>query len=137
MSDESKSPSSSAASASSPEPKSSDAASSSSVGGESRPGKSSRESIGGAKDVHYGYFSSVRSREYKSGWDAIWGAKDAAGGGSDGSAPIRVGMALDELPEEARRSLVEAARRKLAPVDYDDRDRAGAVSWRIECEIGR
>ena len=36
-------------------------------------GKSSRDSIGGSKEVHYGYFSSVRTPEYRSGWDEIWG----------------------------------------------------------------
>ena len=32
-------------------------------------GKSARDSIGGKSDAHYGYFSSVRTPEYRSGWD--------------------------------------------------------------------
>ncbi len=40
-------------------------------------GKSAKESIGGATDVHYGFFSSVRTPAYRSGWDEIWANKDA------------------------------------------------------------
>jgi hypothetical protein len=36
---------------------------------------SARESVGGASEVHYGYFSNVRSDSYRSGWDDIWDAK--------------------------------------------------------------
>ena len=39
-------------------------------------GKSARESVGGTKEVHYGYFSSVRDKSYADGWDAIWSGKD-------------------------------------------------------------
>ena len=38
-------------------------------------GKSARDSAGGKADVHYGYFSSVRTPAYRSGWDEIWGGK--------------------------------------------------------------
>ena len=38
-------------------------------------GKSASQSVGGASQVHYGYFSSVRSKEYRSGWDDIWKKK--------------------------------------------------------------
>lgn len=37
--------------------------------------KSASQSVGGASQVHYGYFSSVRSKEYRSGWDDIWKKK--------------------------------------------------------------
>ena len=40
-------------------------------------GKSARESIGGAAVGHYGYFSNIKTPEYKSGWDDIWGKKDS------------------------------------------------------------
>jgi hypothetical protein len=36
---------------------------------------SARESVGGASEVHYGYFSNVRNDNYRSGWDDIWDAK--------------------------------------------------------------
>ena len=52
--------------------KSSDAKSTKSAGSG---GKSAKESVGGASAVHYGYFSSVRSEEYRSGWDNIWKKK--------------------------------------------------------------
>ncbi len=38
-------------------------------------GKSARESVGGTSQVHYGYFSSVRSNSYRSGWDGLWSKK--------------------------------------------------------------
>ena len=38
-------------------------------------GKSAKGSVGGASQVHYGYFSSVRSGAYRSGWDGIWNSK--------------------------------------------------------------
>ena len=47
--------------------------------GKSDGGKPARESVGGAKEVHYGYFSNVRTAEYRDGWDAIWGQGKAAG----------------------------------------------------------
>ena len=28
-------------------------------------------SVGGSKEVHYGYFSSVRTPEYRSGWEDL------------------------------------------------------------------
>ena len=36
---------------------------------------SARESVGGASEVHYGYFSNVRNDNYRSGWNDIWDAK--------------------------------------------------------------
>ena len=43
-------------------------------------GKSTRDAVGGAKEVHYGYFSSVRNENYRSGWDDIWGKKEKKSG---------------------------------------------------------
>ena len=37
--------------------------------------KSSRESIGGSSAVHYGFFSNIKTPEYRSGWDDIWSKK--------------------------------------------------------------
>ncbi len=50
-----------------------DAGKSADKGGDA--GKSAKRSVGGASQVHYGYFSSVRSGAYRSGWDDIWNSK--------------------------------------------------------------
>ena len=42
--------------------------------------KSAREAVGGKSEVHYGYFSSVRTPEYRSGWDSIWGNRNGTNG---------------------------------------------------------
>ena len=52
-----------------------DSSSSSSNSSNGGGGKSQRESVGGTQEVHYGYFSSVRTPEYRNGWEAIWGKK--------------------------------------------------------------
>ena len=118
-------------------------------------GKSARDSIGGKSDVHYGYFSSVRTPEYRSGWDAIWGGKNGAGGNGDETPgqraaaartgrpakarkrrdPITVTLDLDDLPPELKDGLVEiaSARLKESRVSYARRDKAGAIDWRITC----
>ena len=126
-------------------------------------GKSARDSAGGKADVHYGYFSSVRTPAYRSGWDAIWGSEngDDAGNGADagngGEAPrqrraaarasqaakkarkrrepITVTLDLDTLPPELRDGLVEIASAELkkSRVSYARRDKAGAIDWRITC----
>ena len=139
MSDESKTP----AAASKPADKASSApapATESSSASEAKAGgKSARESVGGTKEVHYGYFSNVRTPEYKSGWESIWGRGKPAGGRKARPKAVRIEMDIDDLPEEARRGLVEAARGKLkrSRLSYESRAAAGAVSWRIECEVRR
>lgn len=109
------------------------------AGGGGGGGKSARESVGGTKEVHYGYFSNVRTPEYKSGWESIWGRGKPAGGRKARPKAVRIEMDIDDLPEEARRGLVEAARGKLkrSRLSYESRAAAGAVSWRIECEVRR
>lgn len=139
MSDESKTP----AAASKPADKASSApapSTESSPASEAKAGgKSARESVGGTKEVHYGYFSNVRTPEYKSGWESIWGRGKPAGGRKARPKAVRIEMDIDDLPEEARRGLVEAARGKLkrSRLSYESRAAAGAVSWRIECEVRR
>ena len=117
-------------------------------------GKSARDSAGGKADVHYGYFSSVRTPAYRSGWDAIWGSSngdDAAEGGETPRRratrraararkrrdPITLTLDLDSLPPSLRDGLVEIARAELrkSRVSYERRDRAGAVDWRITCRV--
>ena len=122
---------------------SSEAASS---GGGAGAGKSARESVGGAKDVHYGYFSSVRSPAYRSGWDEIWGG-GAHASRTTGRAPkprkkprpITLALDLDDLPPPLKDGLIEIARAELkkSRVSYERREKAGAVDWRIVCRIDR
>ena len=54
-------------------------------------GKSARESAGGKADAHYGYFSSVRTPEYRSGWDSIWGSKNGDDAENGEEAPRQPG----------------------------------------------
>ena len=54
-------------------------ASTSSESSSSPPTKSARESVGGKSEVHYGYFSNVKTPEYRSGWDSIWGGEKSNG----------------------------------------------------------
>ena len=120
-------------------------------------GKSARESAGGKSDVHYGYFSSVRTPEYRSGWDAIWGSDngDDASNGDETPRrraaarasrpakprkrrdPITVTLDLDDLPADLKDGLVEiaSARLKKSRVSYARRDKAGAIDWRITCRV--
>ena len=123
-------------------------------------GKSARESAGGKADVHYGYFSSVRTPAYRSGWDAIWGSEngDSAENGADQDEtprqrraarasraskarkrrdPITVTLDLDALPPELKDGLVEIASAELkkSRVSYARRDKAGAIDWRITCRV--
>ena len=134
------------------EGKSSDGGKDSGKDGGTESGKSARDSIGGKADVHYGYFSSVRTPAYRSGWDAIWGSDN---GSDDGEAaprphptrraaktrrrrdPITVTLDLDDLPPALRDGLVEIARAELkkSRVSYARRDKVGAVDWRITCRV--
>lgn len=137
-------PSTSSSSDSSTESKSGTSTSSGS-GGEA--GKSSRESVGGAKAVHYGYFSNIKTPEYKSGWDSIWGTKNSTPAATPkakapkatAKEPIHISLSIENLPQDVQRQLAEIARAKLkkSRLSYDSRDKAGAVSWRIECEVRR
>lgn len=118
-----------------------------SSGGGAGAGKSARDSVGGAKDVHYGYFSSVRSPAYRSGWDAIWGGDGVRAPRTVGNAPkprkksrpITLDLDLDDLPPPLRNGLIEIARAELkkSRVSYERRDKAGAVDWRIVCRVDR
>ena len=120
-------------------------------------GKSARESAGGKADVHYGYFSSVRTPAYRSGWDEIWGSKNGENGADEDEAsrqrraarasrapkarkrrqPITVTLDLDALPPELKDGLVEIASAELkkSRVSYARRDKAGAIDWRITCRV--
>lgn len=133
---------SAAASSKSDTAKPSETTSSTASNGES--GKSSRESVAGPSAVHYGFFSNVKTPQYRSGWDEIW-AKGSKGTGTKKKKPVRareplsISLELDELPADIQAGLAEAARAKLkkSRVNYDNRAKAGAVTWRIGCDVKR
>jgi hypothetical protein len=140
MSEESKSP----APAKSPDPapaKSADAAPSAAKPSEG--GKSARDSVGGASVGHYGYFSNIKTPEYKSGWDAIWGkGKGAAKKTKKVAAPkepLTVALDFADLPPAARKALSDAAKAKLGrgKAAYDRADKAESLSWTIAVTVPR
>ena len=151
MSDTAK-PAAPKAEASKTEAKSTPSASSESTSsGSGEAGKSARESIGGAAVGHYGFFSNIKTPEYKSGWDDIWGKPEKSGDKTAGKkttgkkaaakkkAPVTVWLDLEDLPAELQAGLADAARAQLKKmrVNYDSRDKAGAVTWRIHCDVER
>jgi hypothetical protein len=106
-------------------------------------GKSARESVGGAAVGHYGYFSNIKTPEYKSGWDDIWGNK-RSGGAKKKATPKRkepcvVAFDFEDLPADLQAGLADAARAQLKKprINYAARDKGGAVTWRIECTVER
>ncbi len=113
-------------------------------------GKSAKDSIGGAAGVHYGFFSSVRSPEYRSGWDDIWGgdgnkprrkthAKTRSNSNSKTAAkPVTVTVEIEDLPADIRDGLIEAARKKMrkSRSSYDALDSSGRVDWTIGVTVG-
>ena len=132
------------------EPKSVDSTSAPASGGTSTSegGKSARDSIGGAAVGHYGYFSNIKTPEYKSGWDDIWGNKKSGGSkkaaakpkaAPKSKAPRVVSFDFEDLPADLQAALAKEARAqfKKARVNYDARDKAGAVTWRIDCTVER
>ena len=115
---------------------------------------SGKAAMGGAGEVHYGFFSNVKTPQYRSGWDSIWSKGRKSNGKSAKTVeakkapgrrqlrpkgPLEVSLSLDDLPEMAREALIEAARAKLkgSRVSYERRDKAGAVSWNIACTVRR
>ena len=114
--------------------------------------KSQKETIS-TGDVHYGYFSSVRTPAYRKGWDDIFGNNKSADlpeekNGSKAlknskrsqiKAPLNLELDINELPETIRTALADEIRRqtKRRRINYDKLDAAGAVYWQINCEIKR
>ena len=150
-----------AASKSEPAASTKDASSASDSSTEKKPAKSgveqSQKQTVSSSDVHYGYFSSVRTPAYRKGWDDIFGKKQLSGAkaGKNGTEnraksarktktstikqPITLELDIAELPQELRAALNEEIRRKVKRrrVNYDKLDKAGAVRWNIVCEIER
>lgn len=110
-------------------------------------GKSAKESVGGAAVGHYGYFSNIKTPEYKSGWDDIWGKKTNSidkkkttkGVANKTKNPVLISLDFEDLPLAVRNGLIDAIRGKLEGkrVSYKTRARQGDVNWTINCEIRR
>ena len=105
-------------------------------------GKSTRDAVGGAKEVHYGYFSSVRNENYRSGWDDIWGKKEKKSGKrktKKASGPVELNIVFNELPDDLRNSLAEHARKKLrrTPSGFKKLLASGAINWNLSIRIDR
>lgn len=111
-------------------------------------GKSAKDSVGGAAVGHYGYFSNIKSPEYKSGWDDIWGKKKKSGGKKKTAgkkstpkprAPFVVSLDFEDLPKGVRDGLADAVRDQLKKkrISYDTRAKKGEVDWKLDCEVKR
>ena len=108
-------------------------------------GKSAKESVGGAAVGHYGYFSNIKTPEYKSGWDDIWGKKtdsidkkkNVKRVANKTKNPVLVSLDFEDLPLAVRNGLIDAVRGQLEKkrVSYKARAKKGNVDWTINCEI--
>ena len=108
-------------------------------------GKSAKESVGGAAVGHYGYFSNIKTPEYKSGWDDIWGKKthsidkkkNLKRVANKTKNPVLVSLDFEDLPLSVRNGLIDAVRGQLEKerVSYKARAKKGNVDWTINCEI--
>ena len=96
--------------------------------------KSSRESVGGPGAVHYGFFSNIKTPEYRSGWDDIWSKKKSK---PRTKKPVCVNFSFQSLPNDVQSALVAAARKELkkARVNFDNREKMGEVIWHLKCEV--
>ena len=119
---------------------SSDSSSSSGSSSNGGGGKSQRDSIGGSKEVHYGYFSSVRTPEYRNGWEAIWGKKSKKSSGGKAkkpTGPVELNIEFDTLPENLQEALMEHARKKLrrSPKGFKKLQEMNAIDWSLSVRI--
>lgn len=130
---------------------SSDTKDSSTKSSESGIGKSQKETIS-TSDVHYGYFSSVRTPAYRSGWDAIYGKNEPQKierasvktrknptKRSTIKSPITIELDIDSIPEDLRLALEDEIKIQLKPrrLNYDKMQSKGTVQWNITCKILR
>ena len=83
------------------------------------------------------FFSSVRTDEYRSGWDSAFGKVKAPSSRRQG--PLTLELSLTDLTEEERTALLGAAKRKARGrrLDLDRAARNGELGWTIVCRIGR
>lgn len=113
--------------------------------------KSAKELVGGAKEVHYGFFSSVRNPAYRSGWDDVWGNEDntdkknkkrsratnAKAKPRTGAKPVTAALKIEDLPADVRDGLVDVARKKMrrSRASFDKLDASGLVDWAISVTL--
>ena len=104
-------------------------------------GKSSKESAGGTSAVHYGFFSNIKTPEYRSGWDGIWAKKDkpVTARTHKIKKPLTVEIAFNKLPPFIQEALADAVRveMKKSRMSYDNRVKKGEISWHLYCEVKR
>ena len=104
-------------------------------------GKSSKESVGGKDAVHYGFFSNVKTPEYRSGWDDIWAKAKKPGKlrKNEKKEPLILEIKFAELPPTIQEALADVARVKMkkSRISYDSREKKGGVSWNLSCEVKR
>ena len=83
------------------------------------------------------FFSSVRTDEYRSGWDSVFGKAKTPSRRRKG--PHIVELSLADLTEEERAALLGAAKRKARGrrVNLDRAAKNGELDWTIVCRIGR
>ncbi len=103
--------------------------------------KSGKDSMGGSAAVHYGFFSNVKTPEYRSGWDDIWSKKKtpAKRRARKAKAPVTIEITFDDLPKAVQDGLADAARVELkkSRVNYDNRAKKGVISWQVSCDVKR
>ena len=110
-------------------------------------GKSAKESVGGAAAGHYGYFSNIKTPEYKSGWDDIWGKeskprvqkKSGPKAAPKPKTPVFISIDFEDLPSDIRDILANKVRAQLKKkrISYDARAKKGDVDWTIDCKVYR
>jgi len=111
--------------------------------------KSQKETVS-ASDVHYGYFSSVRTPAYRSGWDAIYGQKETIKKDQVSvktnkniikrariKPPVTIELDIDSIPEDLRLALEDEIKIliKSKRLSYDKIKSRGSVRWNITCKI--
>ncbi len=81
------------------------------------------------------YFSSVRTDEYRTGWDSVFGKSDR----HQGQHGIELSISLEELSARERKLLTDAFRRKAKSrnIDFDKVSHGAEVYWNLRCRIER
>lgn len=84
------------------------------------------------------FFSSVRSDEYRAGWDSVFGKTKAASPRRP-KGPVTLELSGEDLTEEEYAAVVGAAKRKARGrrVGLDRAAKNGELDLSIVCRIGR
>ena len=112
----------------------------------SEAGKSARESVGGAAMGHYGFFSNIKTPEYKSGWDDIWGKKkkNRAKEVTENLSKTNPGETIillkyEDLPAAVKKGLEAVVRKevKKTSMKSDGKKPTANFLWEIRCKVNR